>query len=407
MNNLYKNSLYIITLTFIALFALFPSYGKLNPDFFIYILFLIQILGLIFLPEERKIFFKDIKNILFRDKIFFILIILNILMYFSMLVAVNKRTSLSHSIRFSMYLFIFYLICYKFNTKQIKKITITFLSASIIVSLIALYQVLYINILGNNIDMDHRIASTLENPNNLGAYSILIIFAFIMIIFNSKNRTLKFLSSIASLLLLFNIVVSQSRNALLALVAGVIIITLFYNKRYVILSIIFPLILVIIPQTRMRLIDIFDMSQNSSRIKIWQITEIMIKNKNILFGIGYENYSIEYPRYVESNMTYFVRESLKPLHPHNALLKFQVELGIFGALLFLLFIVVSIWCFYKYSISHINNKSTNIYLGLLVGFVCFQIMNIIDCYYGPIKIMYTFFIVLAILNNKVLQTKKY
>lgn len=405
MNNLYKNSLYIITLIFIAIFALFPSYGKLNSDLFIYILFLIQILGLIFLPEERKTFFKDIKNILFKDKILLILIILNILMYFSMFVAVNKRTSLSHSIRFSMYLFIFYLICYKFNTNQIKKITITFLYSSIFVSLIALYQVLYINILGNNIDMDHRIASTLENPNNLGAYSVLIIFTSIMTIFTNKNKNLKILSSIASLLLLFNIIVSQSRNSLLALVAGAIIITLFYNKRYVIFSIILPIILVIIPQTRMRLLDIFDMSQNSSRIKIWQITEIMIKNKNLLFGIGYENYSIEYPRYVESNMTYFVRESLKPLHPHNALLKFQVELGILGTLLFLLFIIISIWYFYKYSISHINNKSSDIYLGLFVGFICFQIMNIIDCYYGPIKIMYTFFIILAILNNKVLRKK--
>lgn len=405
MNNLYKNSLYIITLIFIAIFALFSSYGKLNSDLFIYILFLIQILGLIFLPEERKTFFKDIKNILFKDKILLILIILNILMYFSMFVAVNKRTSLSHSIRFSMYLFIFYLICYKFNTNQIKKITITFLYSSIFVSLIALYQVLYINILGNNIDMDHRIASTLENPNNLGAYSVLIIFTSIMTIFTNKNKNLKILSSIASLLLLFNIIVSQSRNSLLALVAGAIIITLFYNKRYVIFSIILPIILVIIPQTRMRLLDIFDMSQNSSRIKIWQITEIMIKNKNLLFGIGYENYSIEYPRYVESNMTYFVRESLKPLHPHNALLKFQVELGILGTLLFLLFIIISIWYFYKYSISHINNKSSDIYLGLFVGFICFQIMNIIDCYYGPIKIMYTFFIILAILNNKVLRKK--
>ena len=61
----------------------------------------------------------------------------------------------------------------------------------------------------------------------------------------------------------------------------------------------------------------------------------MINNKNQLFGIGYENYSIEYPRYVESNMTYFVRESLKAQHPHNALLKFQVELGILGSIIFL------------------------------------------------------------------------
>ena len=286
MNNLYKNSIYLILLAFSASFALLPSYGKLSPDLLIYMLILIEIVALLFLSVERKRFFKDIKNILFKDRVFLSLLLLNVLMYLSVFVAVSKETTISHSIRFSMYLFIFYLIGYKLNTKQLKNIIITFLSSSIIVSLITLCQVIYINMLGNNIDMDHRIASTLENPNNLGTYSILIIFTFITLFIKGKNKKLKILSFVSSLLLLFNIIVSQSRNALIALVAGVLILTLFYNKRYVLFSIILPIILFIIPQTRVRLLDIFDMTQNSSRIKIWQLTEIMIKNKNELFGIG-------------------------------------------------------------------------------------------------------------------------
>lgn len=405
MNSLYKNSTYLLLLTFIASFALLPSYGKLSPDIFIYLLIAIHIISLLFLSKQRNIFLKDIKNILFKDKVFLSLILLNILMYLSVFVAVSKKTTISHSIRFSMYLFIFYLICYKLNSKQIKNVIIAFLSSSIIVSLIALYQVIYINLLGNNIDMDHRIASTLENPNNLGAYSILIIFTFLMLFFKSKNKNLRIISLIASLLLLFNIIVSQSRNALLALVAGILILTLFYNKRYVLFSIILPIVLLIIPQTRVRFLDIFDMSQNSSRIKIWQLTEIMIKNKNQLFGIGYENYSIEYPRYVESNMTYFVRESLKPLHPHNALLKFQVELGVLGTILFLLFIFITIWSFYKFLISRVNTKYNFIYIGLFTGYISFQLMNILDCYYGPTKLMYSLIVILAILNTNILRQK--
>ncbi len=405
MNNLYKNSIYLILLAFSASFALLPSYGKLSPDLFIYMLILIEIVALLFLSVERKRFFKDIKNILFKDRVFLSLLLLNVLMYLSVFVAVSKETTISHSIRFSMYLFIFYLIGYKLNTKQLKNIIITFLSSSIIVSLITLCQVIYINMLGNNIDMDHRIASTLENPNNLGTYSILIIFTFITLFIKGKNKKLKILSFVSSLLLLFNIIVSQSRNALIALVAGVLILTLFYNKRYVLFSIILPIILFIIPQTRVRLLDIFDMTQNSSRIKIWQLTEIMIKNKNELFGIGYENYSIEYPRYVESNMTYFVRESLKPLHPHNALLKFQVELGIGGTILFLLFLFISIWIFYKFTASQINNKYNFIYIGFFTGYIAFQLMNILDCYYGPTKLMYSLFIILAVLNNNSLRQK--
>lgn len=183
MNNLYKNSIYLILLAFSASFALLPSYGKLSPDLLIYMLILIEIVALLFLSVERKRFFKDIKNILFKDRVFLSLLLLNVLMYLSVFVAVSKETTISHSIRFSMYLFIFYLIGYKLNTKQLKNIIITFLSSSIIVSLITLCQVIYINMLGNNIDMDHRIASTLENPNNLGTYSILIIFTFITLFY--------------------------------------------------------------------------------------------------------------------------------------------------------------------------------------------------------------------------------
>ena len=147
------------------------------------------------------------------------------------------------------------------------------------------------------------------------------------------------------------------------------------------------------------------MNQNDSRLKIWKLTEIMINNNNRLFGLGYENYSLNYKSYLDSNPSYFVRESLLPLHPHNAILKFQVELGIFGTILFILFIIFSIWYFYKLVKYKINSDSLDLSLGLFVSFISFQIMNIIDCYYGPIKIMYSFFIILGILNSNLLKSK--
>ncbi|MDU5106369.1 O-antigen ligase family protein [Clostridium sp.] len=259
--------------------------------------------------------------------------------------------------------------------------------------------------MGSNVDMEHRIASTLENPNNLGAYSIMVLFIFINYLIKTKNKKMKIISSIATLLLLFNIIVSQSRNALLALILGIFIFAILYNKRFLLYSIFVPIILFIIPQTRGRLFAVLDMNQNDSRLKIWKLTEIMINNNNRLFGLGYENYSLNYKSYLDSNPSYFVRESLLPLHPHNAILKFQVELGIFGTILFILFIIFSIWYFYKLVKYKINSDSLDLSLGLFVSFISFQIMNIIDCYYGPIKIMYSFFIILGILNSNLLKSK--
>lgn len=406
MLKILNKSTYILLLLFTFSFPILPSYGKLNSDIFIYAILFIELVGILFISEERKNLFSNIKNIFIKDKIFMTLILLNILMYLSMFVAFNKYVTLTNSIRFSMYLFIFYIISYKVYRKNINNLLAVFLSSSILVSLITVFQVIYTKIIGSNIDMEHRISSTLENPNNLGAYSIIIIFIFITLLTKSKNKRLKIISSIATLLLLFNIIVSQSRNALLALIIGIFIFAILYDKRFLLYSMFVPIILFIIPQARNRLLAVLDMSQNDSRLKIWKLTEIMINNNNRLFGLGYENYSLNYRSYLESNPSYFVRESLLPLHPHNVILKFQVELGIFGTILFSLFLIISIWSFYKLIKNKSISNSQGLYLGLFVGFLCFQIMNIIDCYYGPVKIMYSFFIVLSILNNKLLEIKK-
>lgn len=384
---------------------LLPSYGKLSSDIFIYVILLIELVSIIFSSEERTNLIINIKTILLKDKIFLSLILLNILMYLSMFVAFNKHVTLTNSIRFSMYLFIYYIISYKLNKNHILNLVTVFLSSSILVSLITIFQVIYTKFIGANIDIQHRISSTLENPNNLGTYSIIIIFIFIALIINSQNKKLKILSSISTLLLLFNIIVSQSRNALLALIIGLFLFAILYNKRFLSYSFFLPIILFIIPQARNRLLAVFDISQNDSRLKIWQLTKIMINNNNELFGLGYENYSLNYRCYLESNPSYFVRESLLPLHPHNAILKSQVELGIFGTLFFLSFVFLSIWGFYKLIKSIKNTTNSLLYLGMLISLIAFQIMNIIDCYYGPVKIMYSFFIILSILNNRLLREK--
>lgn len=405
MIKFYEKLTYILLLLFVFLFPILPSYGIFSTDILIYTLLLIQILGIIFISEERKSLLLNLKNIILKDKIFITLILLNILMYLSMFRAFNKYVTITNSIRFSMYLFIFYIISYKLKKSSINNVIIVFLSSSIFISLITIFQVIYTKIMGSNVDMEHRIASTLENPNNLGAYSIIVLFIFINYLLKTKNKKMKIISSIATLLLLFNIIVSQSRNALLALILGIFIFAILYNKRFLLYSIFVPIILFIIPQTRGRLFAVLDMNQNDSRLKIWKLTEIMINNNNRLFGLGYENYSLNYKSYLDSNPSYFVRESLLPLHPHNAILKFQVELGIFGTILFILFIIFSIWYFYKLVKYKINSDSLDLSLGLFVSFISFQIMNIIDCYYGPIKIMYSFFIILGILNSNLLKSK--
>lgn len=252
--------------------------------------------------------------------------------------------------------------------------------------------------------------SFLENPNNLGAYSILIIFIVIMLLISTKNLKYKIFYGICSILLLINIMFSQSRNALIALIIGVFIIAILYDKRFIILSLVFPAIFFIIPAIRSRVFQIFDMSQNSSRFNIWDISISMIKDHPIL-GIGYENFSINYPKYIANNPNLLIGDDYLPLHPHNIFLKMQTELGILGSILFIIFIIITVITLYKLIKSTKNNIHRSVMIGILTSYLTFLFMNLLDCYINTSKVIITMFTILAFANhykiNSTSLVKKY
>lgn len=394
---LYKNSINILTILFITLYPILPSYGLINSDIILYLLFIIQLMGFIFIKSERKFVFKNIKT-LKKDKIFISLLLLNILMYLSTIIATFKKAAFVGSIRFSMYIFIYYTISYNVKSKNIYKILLSsFLGIAVFSSLISIYQFLNLKTMHVVVNSDNRISSFLENSNNLGVYSVLSIFIIIMLLLNSKKRNEKIVLSISIILLIVNIVLSQSRNALLGLLLGFVLVAIMYNKRFILYSFLLFIILLITPQSQARLFSIFDMNQNSTRIKIWELTEIMIKHKPIT-GLGYGNFTLRYHDYVTSNPSYLIRESYIPLHPHNIILKFQSELGILGTIFFLIFIILTLNTLYK-NIKKCNNPITkSILTGIIISFIVFHFMNIIDCYYDSLKVLTSMFILLGFSN---------
>ncbi|MGL4109680.1 O-antigen ligase family protein [Clostridium sp. LP20] len=385
-----------LTIILIIAYPILPTFGVVRGDYIIYLLILLQFIQFVISKEERKYIFsifKDIKN----NKLLLMLVILNITMYLSFFVATDKRIAISHSIRFSMYVFVFYLIAYR--SKSIKftnYITYSFISVSVLSAIVSIIQFFQLDesntILGGN----NRIASFLENSNNLGAFSILSIFIVVMLYLNSKNKKMKLFYILTIILLGTSIILSQSRNALLALIVGSFIIAILYDKRFLIASIILPVILLIIPASRIRIFQIFDLSQNSSRFKIWNASFDMISDNPIL-GVGYNNFSTTYGKYVAANPdNLFISTDYLPEHPHNIFLKIQSELGIVGTIIFILFILIAITTLYKGITSSKITLIKNILIGSLVSFLAFQSMNLIDCYYGAPKVIFSMFVILGI-----------
>ena len=393
----YQRIVNILLLLYIIIYPIFPTYNKFPSDLTLYSLILLQLIGFLFISEERSNTIDIIKNF-FKDKIFLTLILLNITMYLSAIYAIDTRVTITNAIRFTMYTFVFYLISYKIKDRICKLLFNSFVFVAMLSGLYTVGQLSYTKYLGYKIDKTIRMPSFLENPNNLGAYSILIFFIVIMIFITTKNLKYKFFYGISAILLLINVMFSQSRNALIALIIGVFIIAILYDKRFFILSLIFPIIFFIIPAIRARVFQIFDMSQNSSRFNIWDVTISMIKD-NPIGGIGYENFSIQYPYYISNNPNLIVNDGYLPVHPHNVFLKMQAELGIVGTVIFISFIIITIITLYKLIKSTNNNIHRSVMIGILASYITFLFMNLLDCYFNTPKVITTMFVILGFANH--------
>lgn len=394
---IYQKLVNILLLVYIILYPIISTSKNFASDIIIYMLILLQIIGFLFIKKERANIFNIISN-LFNDKIFLTLILLNLSMYLSAFVATDIKTTITHSIRFTMYIFIFYCISYKTTARDYCILFNTFVSIAILSGLYTIMQLIYTIYLGYSIDKTIRMTSFLENPNNLAAYSILAFFIIIMLLISTKKIAYKLFYILSTTLLLINIMFSQSRNALITIVIGAFIISVLYDKRFIILSFILPIIFLIIPSIRSRAFQIFDMSQNSSRFKIWSIDWLMIKN-HPLAGIGYENFSIQYPIYTAQNPDFIVKDGYIAIHPHNIFLKIQTELGIIGSILFISFIIATIITLYKLIKSTRNKFYSSLAIGVLTSFITFIFMNLLDCYLNSPKVLLTMFIVLALANS--------
>ena len=397
MIRFYKNLLNTLIIAFVTLYPILPSYGSINTDIILHLIFVVQALGIIFIPLERKYYLNVMKNIK-KDKIFLSLLLLNVLMYSSTLISIDRETTLRASIKFSMYIWIYYNIAYNLRGKNIFKILLSsFAGVAVLSSIFSIYQAYENLTLNKSIDAEHRISSFLENSNILGLYAVLALFIVVMLLLNSKKKYQKLIFLTSSILLILNIILSQSRNALLALVFGSIVLSLLYNKKLILPSSIILGTLLIIPISRARIIDILSTNQNISRIKIWKITNLIIKDHS-LFGTGYDTYSSVYSNYVNTYQDLMIRNEYIAYHPHNVFLKFQSELGILGTIFFVLFIVLTLYNLYKNIKLIKSSKEKAIIIGTTVSFLCFIFMNLVDSYFNSPKAVITLCIILGISN---------
>lgn len=194
-----------------------------------------------------------------------------------------------------------------------------------------------------------RMYSTLENPNLLGGY-LLMILSYAASFFLFLRGKGKIMAAALVGLLVLCLALTYSRGAWISLAAMVAGIAIFYDKRFGLLFLLVPVILLAYHgQVTERFLSLFSGEDSSLmlRLGLWESSRAMIA-EHPFFGVGWGSYFLAYPEY-----NFFIQDARVIIfHAHNLFLDIPAETGLPGGMLYFVFFfgqAVFSWRLYKKS----------------------------------------------------------
>ena len=172
-----------------------------------------------------------------------------------------------------------------------------------------------------------RVFSTLDNPNVLSEYLLLIIPLGAVNTFTAETRQGKAASAVATMAMLMCLVLTLSRGGYLGLVLAAALFLVLLDRRFIVLGVIgLVCLLFFLPDTIIqRIVSIADMSDTSTsyRLSIWIATLDMLKDYWVCgIGTGATAFNTVYPLYSLN--------TIAAPHAHNLYLQVVVECGVSG-----------------------------------------------------------------------------
>ncbi len=211
------------------------------------------------------------------------------------------------------------------NKKSLRKFVLAMILGGTVTAYLGIFQRL-IKGLG-------PISGTLENPNILASYLILIIPIILSLLFYAPKRSEKTLLTFSFMTMVICLILTRSRGGWLALVGSIGFLLIIEKKNRLTIGLALVLIVVasiLIPSIRTRLVTIFDLNSplNKERIYVAKSALQMIKD-HPLTGIGMNTFYYIYPQYQLPEAT------LHHPHAHNIFLQIGAEMGLFAVAIFL------------------------------------------------------------------------
>ena len=287
------------------------------------------------------------------------------------------------------------------SKKQIETTVKLFVAVGAAVSAYGIYQYFFYNPasagawIDNDMfsDITNRVYATLENPNVLGEYLLLIIPFAAACLLTAKTWPRRFFYLVLLALMLVCMMFTSSRGAWLGLLLAVAILVIMLDARLLLVGIVALVVLYFaLPDWIIgRFTSIGDMSDSSTsyRVFIWLGTIAMLKDYWFC-GIGPGNtaFNLVYPAYSFN--------TVKAPHAHNLYLQLLCDTGIIGLILFLL-VILSFYRTVFSAFSRVRDRATKIHLAAAAASIGgFLLQGMTDySFYNP-RVTLFFWVVVAL-----------
>ncbi|MBU0597670.1 O-antigen ligase family protein [Patescibacteria group bacterium] len=349
-------------------------------------IFLILVFPLIF---YSLLLLKDSKQEVANEKIYkspqlYLLLFIIIGLISSLFFSFVKYESLHYFSLLASYAVIFWVASKTFrNFFRVKTVTFVMVATAVTASLINIWMFMS--------DSSDRAGGLFFNANALGSYLLFGIVISLVLVFSEQNRKLKIFYGFASFLIAISFFLSLSYSGWLSLIIPLIIMLVvlrrqIFNKKSLV-KILIIFILLLTAAFLFRYISLGDASQAlkiyetitpqnvefsfSQRLNFMQ-SAFDIFRDNILIGTGLATYQDIYPQYAQNILE-------QPKYVHNYYLQTAAELGLFGILSLLGFVIALLIKIYRIIRNNFNDQIQKPYfLSLGLGVLALVIHALFD-----------------------------
>ena len=242
-------------------------------------------------------------------------------------------------------------------------------------------------------DYMRRISASFVHPNDFGVYLLVLCLVFTAFIMSkSSHIKIKLVNAALFVLASTALFFTRSRGALLSFAAAFLVFGAMKAKKVLAAFIAFLLVIfLLLPYTAQE--RIFDISKFQTggttweRLMLWKGTINMIKVHPIL-GFGVNSYSRNFPAYKPP-------EYPDVRYSHNCYLHMASEIGIPGALIFIIFLVSVLLLSLKGIMSLPEGRRRDLASGLFAGMIGFAMNCVVDTHLYSVNLVVFFHLMLG------------